>query len=77
MEALKNAIAAWKKMTAEEREIFELFVAKESADEATAARGHDPRGRYTCYKCHKVLPTRRGRGIHQSKCDGSGNTESV
>jgi hypothetical protein len=72
MDTLKKAIEAWKKMTAEEREIFALFLDKESDEEAKPARGHDARGRYSCGKCRKVLPTKRGRGIHQSKCDGTG-----
>jgi hypothetical protein len=27
--------------------------------------GPDPRGRYKCSLCDKVLPTKRGRGIHE------------
>jgi len=36
---------------------------------AVAAPAHrpDPRGHYKCAVCGKVLPTRRGRSVHQSQ----------
>ena len=32
-------------------------------------RGPDPRGRFKCALCGKVLPTKRGRGIHMKMHD--------
>lgn len=39
------------------------------AEPAARRRGPDPRGRYKCRYCDKVLPTKRGRGIHENAHD--------
>lgn len=31
--------------------------------------GPDPRGRYKCSLCDKILPTKRGRAIHEKRHD--------
>lgn len=33
----------------------------------------DPRGRYKCSLCDKVLPTKRGRGIHEARVHKTGD----
>ena len=38
----------------------------EPTEPDTRTRGPDPRGRYRCRYCEKVLPTKRGRGIHEA-----------
>lgn len=34
-------------------------------EEKSRSRGPDPRGRFRCSLCGKVLPTKRGRTIHE------------
>jgi hypothetical protein len=40
-----------------------------TAEPDSHKRGPDPRGRYKCRYCEKVLPTKRGRGIHEKMHD--------
>jgi hypothetical protein len=40
-------------------------------------RGPDPRGRYKCSVCDKILPTKRGRGIHEKRHKKNPAPESV
>lgn len=77
MSALKDLLIAWKRLTPEDRELFLLFFADTPATTQApavvapvpvASRGPDPRGRYACAACKKVLPTKRGRSLHEAYC---------
>lgn len=56
--------------------LFNLVASvNETRDKAPAAgttTRHDPRGRYKCSLCDKVLPTKRGRGIHEARAHKTG-----
>ena len=45
--------------------------------EKPAVRGPDKRGHYKCRYCGKILPTKRGRSIHEKRHDRETSPASV
>jgi len=66
---VKRAMEMYQTLTKDEQGAFLVLIttvneviAKQQA--AAPTKPTPPRGRYACPVCHKVLPTKRGRGIH-------------
>ena len=77
LEKVKAAAEAMGRLNRAETEFLKTYLAAvgraaiEAPAPAQAARrsskrGPDKRGHYKCRKCMKVLPTKRGRGIHEA-----------
>lgn len=68
---VKKVVDEFAKLTHDEQQVFFAIVAllnemKAKTDAQQDSARADPRGRYSCPVCHKVLPTKRGRSIHLS-----------
>lgn len=82
LDKVKAAAEALGKLNGHERDFLKTYLlmsgrtkstevvgAEPPAKGATAKRGPDKRGHYKCRYCAKVLPTKRGRGIHEKMHD--------
>jgi hypothetical protein len=82
LDRVKAAAEALSKLNRTEMEFLKTYLAMtrgakgakvlagiDPEPEKPERRGPDPRGRYKCSLCEKVLPTKRGRGIHMKMHD--------
>lgn len=74
---VREAVRAYRAMNEDEQAAFWIAIevggghklfdpVEPTPSKRKAARGPDKRGHYKCGKCTKVLPTKRGRAIHEA-----------
>lgn len=76
MMKVKKVLEEFNKLAHDEQQAFFAIVAtlnemkaKTDAQQPKPQTKPDPRGRYKCSLCEKVLPTKRGRSIHMKMHD--------
>lgn len=69
-EELDVAIAVAKRARSTAVSVKPESAAAEKPEPTGHKTGPDKRGHFTCPKCRKVLPTKRGRNVHESLMHG-------
>jgi len=87
LDKVKAAAEALGKLNGQEADFLKTYLLMSKRDkslgvvtaepEKPAVRGPDKRGHYKCRYCGKILPTKRGRSIHEKRHDRETSPASV
>lgn len=89
LEKVKAAAEALGKLNGQEADFLKTYLLMSKRDKSLGVvtaepekpegrkLGPDPRGHYKCRYCGKILPTKRGRSIHEKRHDRETSPASV